>query len=116
MRRRKHVSIVDRTQRTSGDLVKKLIQLWLDESGESSAASIILITTILALGMVVGLATVRDQLVQELGDVGLALENLNQSFSTPTSSFVDPGPFPADPVGLPPACISLSVNASPESP
>jgi Flp pilus assembly pilin Flp len=96
-------------------MVNILSRLWRDESGESSSASVILITTIIALGLVVGLATVRDQLVQELGDVGLALENINQSYSTPTSSFVDPGPFPADPPNAPPACISLSEAASPES-
>ena len=92
-----------------------LNRFWSDESGESSAASILLITTLLALGVMVGLSTARNTLVQQLGDVGVALENIDQSYLTPTSSFADPGPFPTDPVDLPPGCISVDVAATQES-
>ena len=92
-----------------------LKQFWNDERGESSSASILLITTLLALGAVVGLTTARNSLVQQLGDVGVALENIDQSFFTPTSSFAYPGPFPTDPVDAPPGCISLDVQATSES-
>jgi Flp pilus assembly pilin Flp len=92
-----------------------VIRFWNDESGESSAASILLITTLLSLGAIVGLSTARNTLVQQLGDVGVALENLDHSFLTPTSSFVDPGPFPTDPTDLPPGCISVDVVATQES-
>ena len=91
--------------------------LWFDEDGAASAMSLLLIVTILALGAIVGLTTIRDQVVQELGDIGMALESLNQSYTTPTSTFVDPTPFPnVDPDGSPPSCLCLNVAAQPESP
>jgi hypothetical protein len=79
-----------------------------DEGGAISALGMLLLTTIVALGAIVGLATFRDQVVQELGDVALALQNLNQSFSTASmGTFVDLGPFPTDPPNAPPACLNL---------
>jgi len=60
-----------------------LTRLWRDERGEATAMSLILIGTILALGAIVGLATFRDQLVQEFGDLSVAIERLDQSFSSP---------------------------------
>jgi Flp pilus assembly pilin Flp len=58
-----------------------LKQLWADEAGAIISAELILVVTILVLGMVVGLTTLRDQVVQELGDVALAIASINQSFS-----------------------------------
>ncbi len=87
--------------------MKTLAQLWHDQSGAVSAMSVILITTILALGCIVGLTTLRDQLVQELGDVSIALESLNQSYSTASGTFTDSGPFPTDPPGAEPACLEI---------
>ncbi len=87
--------------------MKTLAQLWHDQSGAVSAMSVILITTILALGCIVGLTTLRDQLVQELGDVSIALESLNQSYSTASGTFTDSGPFPTDPSGAEPACLEI---------
>ena len=79
-----------------------------DECGAVSALGMLLLTTIVALGAIVGLATFRDQVVQELGDVSLALQNLNQTYSTASmGSFVDMGPFPTDPPGAPPACLNI---------
>lgn len=43
-------------------------------------ANYILMTTILGLGAVTGLVTLRNNVVQEYGDASLALENLNQSY------------------------------------
>jgi hypothetical protein len=37
--------------------------------------------TVVVLGMVVGLQTVRESVVEELGDVANALGNINQSYS-----------------------------------
>ncbi len=82
-------------------------RLWHEDSGEVSSISIILITTIIALGAIVGLTTLRDQVVQEMGDYALALENLNQSFSSAGGTYKDTGPFPVDPPGTAPACIDI---------
>lgn len=88
-----------------------LKNFWRDERGEVSAMSMLLLTAIVALGAIVGLATLRDQIVQEMGDLAIALENLDQSFSSATATFVDPGPFPTDPVGAAPACLNILIPA-----
>lgn len=54
-------------------------QLWTDESGFIVSSELVLVSSILVLGLMVGLASVRDQVVQELGDVGAAIAVLNQS-------------------------------------
>ena len=88
---------------------QNLLKLWHDTRGEASAASMLLLMTILALGAIAGLTTFRDQLVQELGDVATALESVNQSYSlSSTSFFNDTNTGAAN-------CLSLNVNASPES-
>ncbi|QDT42253.1 hypothetical protein Pan241w_23350 [Gimesia alba] len=58
-----------------------LTKFWNDEAGFVVSSELVLIGTILVLGVVVGLATVRDQVVQELGDLALAISNINQSYS-----------------------------------
>ena len=62
--------------------------------------ALILVITLLALGATVGLTSLRDQLVQEFGDVAQALENIDQSFSSATSSFADGG--------APASCLSIN--------
>jgi len=58
-----------------------MMKLWNDEAGFIVSAELVLIATILVLGMIVGLVSVRDQVVQELGDVAIAFGLLNQSYS-----------------------------------
>ena len=71
--------------------------LWNDQSGETSTLSLVLICTIIAIGATVGLTAYRDQVVQEFGDLSVAIESLNQSFTAgPYGTFTDPGPFPPD--------------------
>ncbi len=71
--------------------------LWNDQSGETSTLSLVLICTIIAIGATVGLTAYRDQVVQELGDLSVAIESLDQSFTAgPYGTFTDPGPFPPD--------------------
>ena len=73
--------------------MRLLTKLWRDQRGFSTALSTIMLATIVAIGAVVGLATLRDQLVQEFGDVATALENLDQSFEAEGyGSYVDAGP------------------------
>ncbi|MCU0874361.1 MAG: hypothetical protein MUE50_18665 [Pirellulaceae bacterium] len=56
-------------------------KLWGDESGFIVSADLLLISSILVIGLLVGLVSLRDQIVQELGDVAVAVGNLNQSYS-----------------------------------
>lgn len=105
-----------------------LSKFWNDEAGFVVSSELVLIGTILVLGVVVGLATVRDQVVQELGDLALAISNINQSYSFSgvtghTSSvagsiFDDELDFcdsDTDTAGAEPACISVQVAAELES-
>ncbi|MAG94512.1 MAG: hypothetical protein CMJ48_12295 [Planctomycetaceae bacterium] len=88
-----------------------------DDCGMVSAIGIILIVTIISLGMIVGLTTYRDQVIQELGDLAVSLESVDQSYSVvvhgTTSHFEDTESL-EDEAGDAPACISLAVDASPE--
>ncbi len=101
--------------------MKVLTQLWRDDLGFVVSSELVLIGTILVIGMIVGLATVRDQVVQELGDLGLAIGQINQSYSfsgiTGHSSSVAGSAFTdfldfcddasAQTPGEPPACIAI---------
>jgi hypothetical protein len=76
--------------------------------------------TLLALGVIVGLVTVRDQVVQQLGDIAAAIASLDQSYTitigTQTSTFVDVADpvLTSDPSGSEPAGISVRAAATPE--
>ena len=82
--------------------------LWSDEHGETSTLSLILICTIIAIGATVGLAALRDQLVQEFGDLGVAVESLDQNFSAgPYGEYLDDTVPPAPTPGSPPDSIGF---------
>lgn len=108
--------------------------LWHDEAGVMNSAELILISTLLIIGTIVGLVTFRDQIVQEFGDLGLAVGKLNQSYSYDAvnvsitidnvpynftaagSNYADLADFcESTPVaGQPPACISVTVAPTEE--
>ena len=56
-------------------------RLFHDENGFLVSAEIVLIFTLVFCAVAVGIAVVRDALVQELGDVAEALGALNQSYN-----------------------------------
>jgi len=56
-------------------------RFWNDEAGFVVSSELILIATILVIAMLTGLVTVRDAVVQELGDIGNAIGLINQSYS-----------------------------------
>lgn len=58
----------------------QLARLWNEEAGAIISAEIMLVATILVLGVIVGLKSVRDSVVTELADVGQAVSNINQSY------------------------------------
>ena len=55
-------------------------RLWHDQRGSTTVASTILVTTILSIGALVGLVTVRDHVVQQFGDMAVGLDALDQSY------------------------------------
>ncbi|MGC3969139.1 MAG: hypothetical protein QM775_17775 [Pirellulales bacterium] len=55
-------------------------RMWNEEAGAVVSAEIMLAATILVLGVIVGLKSVRDSVVTELADVGQAIANVNQSY------------------------------------
>lgn len=58
-----------------------LTRLWNEQDGAIISAEIMLAATILVIGVIVGLKSVRDSVVTELADVAQAFANLNQSYS-----------------------------------
>jgi hypothetical protein len=87
-----------------------LFRLWKEETGAIVSAEIMLVATILVIGVVVGLKSVRDSVVTELADVAQAIGNVNQSYSvsataghhafTAGSAFTDNRDFCDDPTSL----------------
>ena len=83
-----------------------------DDRGVASSFNLLITYTILAFGVVVGLITLRDQVVQEYGDMSVALESIDQSYrvdpigSCPGYEYLDDNPL-TDDAGDPPGCISF---------
>ena len=65
-------------------------RLGTDSSGFVVSLDYILLTTLVAIGMIVGVVTFRDQVVQELGDISDAMESLDQSYSYTIVNPTDP--------------------------
>ena len=60
--------------------MKLLHRLWRDEAGFIISAELVLVATMLVIGMIVGLTVLRNQVVQELGDLGAALGMISQGY------------------------------------
>ena len=56
-------------------------KLWQDESGFVIASELVLIGTILVIGMITGLTSLRNAVVTELADVADAIGLIDQSYS-----------------------------------
>jgi len=57
------------------------LRLWNEEIGAILSAEVMLVASILVIGVIAGLASLRDSVVTELADVAQAVANINQSFS-----------------------------------
>lgn len=57
-----------------------LQRLWADEAGFIVSAELVLVATMLVIGMIVGLTVLRNQVVQELADLGAALGMISQGY------------------------------------
>jgi hypothetical protein len=58
-----------------------LRKLWNDQGGFILSAELVLVATIVVIGMIVGLVSLRNQVVQELVNVGQSNGTLSQSYS-----------------------------------
>ena len=58
-----------------------LRELWNDESGLVDVTSYLFFVTVVCLGTLCGWVTIRDQVTQELGDLSVAMQNIDQTFS-----------------------------------
>lgn len=58
-----------------------LCRMWRDEDGFIVSAELVLVATIVVIGLIVGLVCVRNQVVQELVDVGQAIGSLSQTYA-----------------------------------
>jgi len=58
-----------------------LKSFWNDEAGFIVSAELILVSTILVIGLIVGLIEVQSAIIHELNDVGEAIGSINQSYS-----------------------------------
>jgi Flp pilus assembly pilin Flp len=55
-------------------------RLWREQQGAIVSAEIMLVASILVIGVIVGLKSVRDSVVTELADVAQAIGNVDQSY------------------------------------
>lgn len=126
---------------TFHELRSVMNRLLRDDRGATASMEMILIATILIIGMIVGLTTWRDAVVQELGDSAAAVAQLNQGYTygqntidrtfrtddggfvtvfarVEGSEYVDRRDFcqafTVDPSDQPPMCITLTVGPSNE--
>ena len=67
--------------RLGGRMLRTLQRFVSDEGGFLLSSETVLLGTITVLGMIVGLAEVRNNVVQELGDFSQAVAWLSQDFS-----------------------------------
>lgn len=95
---------------------RSIARLIRDERGSVAAMSTLFLTVMLGLGVIGGLVVVRDHLVQEFGDFGVALDNLDQSFlyhievcdgCVITAEYTDDSATLQDPVDAAPACLVI---------
>ena len=106
-----------------------------DEAGSVNSAELVMIITLLAIGLIVGMKSFRDSAVTEFADLAQAFANLNQTYSisavtvdlgtggtitTASSSFTDAPDFcdqttdvDTDPLGADTSkCVTVCSDAS----
>ena len=60
--------------------MRMLQRLWNDEAGMVVSSELVFVSSIAAIGMVVGLSAARDGITSELADVGDAVTEYNQGY------------------------------------
>jgi hypothetical protein len=61
--------------------MKVLRRLWADEAGFVVSSELVLVATLLVIGLIVGMTTLRNQVVQELADTGAAIGMISQGYT-----------------------------------
>lgn len=61
--------------------MKIFTQFWADERGFVVSSELVLIATIVVIGLLAGLTTLRDQVAQGMGDVANSIGSATQSYS-----------------------------------
>ena len=102
-------------------------KLWNDEAGFVVSIELILLASIAVIGLIAGMAAVRDAAVSELSDVAGAVQDVNQSYSyfgvvghaasTAGSSYLDDTDFcdaPGDNTDAADNCITFDGAATAE--
>ena len=69
-------------------------RIWGDEAGFVATTDLLLLTTIVVLGMIVGLVVFRNQVVQEFVDMAMAIGHLSQSYTYNGDNDGSPGDPP----------------------
>ena len=91
---------------------------WQDERGTIEVSSWLALVVMVALGMIVGLTNLRNEITQQFGDVAQALETLDQSYSytvnNVTSTYEDSTVFTPPVPNQSPAGIDIDIAASPD--
>jgi Flp pilus assembly pilin Flp len=92
-------------------------RLWRDDDGALIAIEFLFVATILIIGIIVGLAGLRDAVVVELTELGNAILALNQGFQfsglsgccaqTEGSQAIDTSSLLVPPVCIPPSSPSV---------
>jgi Flp pilus assembly pilin Flp len=62
-------------------MTKLLSKLWKDDAGALIATEFLFVATILVIGLIVGLATVRDAVSTELAELANAILALSQGYT-----------------------------------
>ena len=60
--------------------MKLFHRLWNDEAGMVVSSELVFVTSIAAIGMIVGLSAARDGITSELADVGDSVTEYNQGY------------------------------------
>jgi len=103
--------------------MKMFKQLLADEAGFVVSTELVLIATVLVIGMVTGLVTLRDGVIQELVDLSNAIGNIEQSYvyngvtahtsATNGSEYNDVTDYcetGADTTAAEPGCLDIQTN------
>jgi Flp pilus assembly pilin Flp len=96
----------------------ELRDFWQDECGTIELTSWFALVVMVALGMIVGMTTLRNEVTQQFGDVAQALEALDQSYSYTVngveSTYADTNNLGDPTLFNPPAGMDLAIAGSPE--
>jgi Flp pilus assembly pilin Flp len=64
-------------------MLRSANRFWSDEHGAVFSAELVLLSTIVCIGLITGLATFRDQAILELADAADAISELDHSSTFP---------------------------------